>query len=150
MSMNVNDSTNGLVVETRKDNFRILWTYIPLMPTTDVRLASPWLAVVRWLYDGTGNNGMPGAEDNQRMLELDNALGQMEDDEVCFEAYRRIGAGLREFVFYTANQEKFLEGVNAHLASYPEHPIEIKFYRDETWSDLQDLIDDLKPVKLGR
>ena len=83
--MNINDSTNGLV-DTRKDNFRILWTYIPLMPTTDVRLASPWLAVVRWLYDGTGNNGMPGAEDKQRMLELDSALGQMEDDEVCFEA----------------------------------------------------------------
>ena len=112
------------------------------MPTEDARRISPWLTVVRWEYDGSGNNGMPETEENQRMLMLEDALGRVERQGFCVEAYRRVGAGLREYVFYIANRDRFLEEFNTQVADHPTYPIEIKFYEDETWSDLQRLIND--------
>ena len=103
----------------------------------------PWLAVVRWEYDGSENNGMPRAEENQRMILLEAALLKIESGEFCVEAYRRIVAGLREFVYYIGDTEKFIEEFNNHVAGDQLYPIEIKFYKDETWSDFQDLINDL-------
>ena len=53
---------------------------------------------------------MPTTEENQHMLMLDVALGKMERPEFCVEGYRRIGAGLREFVFYIADRDEFRFG----------------------------------------
>jgi hypothetical protein len=61
----------------------------------------------------------------------------------CFEAYRRIGNGLREFIYYVSNCESFMQELNRKLESHPTYPIEIKFYDDEQWSDFAELIDDL-------
>ncbi|WP_144007164.1 DUF695 domain-containing protein, partial [Pelomonas sp. KK5] len=141
-TMNTASEPRGRIVETRKEGHRILWTYVPEMPTADVRSISPWLTVVRWEYDGSGNNGMPEADENQRMLMLEDALGRIERQSFFVEAYRRIGAGLREYVFYAADCDSFLAEFNSHVASHPRYPIEIKFYRDEAWSDLQGLIND--------
>jgi hypothetical protein len=116
------------------------------MPAENSRRAIPWLTVVRWEYDGSENNGMPQTEENQGMLMLEVALGRIERPDFCVEAYRRIGAGIREFVYYIVDSDKFLEEFNVYVAGDPRYPIEIKFYKDETWSDLQDLIDDFKLI----
>lgn len=89
---------------------------------------------------------MPTAEENQHMLKLDAALQKVERPEFCVEGYRRIGAGLREFVFYIADRDKFLEEFNKCVAQDRRYPITIKFYKDEEWSELRDLIDDFKDV----
>ena len=74
---------------------------------------------------------------------LEAALLKIERPEMCVEAYRRIGAGLREFVYYIGERERFIEEFNDRVAEDPRYPIEIKFYKDETWSELRDLINDL-------
>jgi len=107
----------------------------------------PWLTVVRWEYDGSSNKGMPGSEENEHMLLLEAILGKIERPEFCYEAYRRIGAGVREFVYYVANRDQFLEEFNGYAAEEPRYPISITFYKDEAWSELQDLIDDLKTTE---
>lgn len=139
----MNSETRGRIVETCKDGLPILWTYVPEMPEESSRRALPWLTVVRWEYDGSENNGMPHADENQRMLMLEAALLKIERPEMCVEAYRRIGAGLREFVYYIGERERFIEEFNDRVAEDPRYPIEIKFYKDETWSELRDLINDL-------
>jgi hypothetical protein len=133
----------GRVVRTLKNGLPILWTFVPEMPSTDAQLASPWLTIVQWKYDGSDGNGMPNNQENERMLSLEVALGKVERQDFCFEAYRRVGCGLREYVFYVADQEGFLEEFNEHVADQPRYPIEITFYKDETWSELRELIDDL-------
>lgn len=77
------------------------------------------------------------------MLMLEAALGRIERPDFCVESYRRIGAGLREFVYYIADRDKFIDELNAQVERKPRFPIEIKFYKDETWSELRDLINDL-------
>jgi len=77
------------------------------------------------------------------MQRLEVVLGEIARPAFCFEAYRRVGHGLREFVFYVADRDQFLAELNEHLASHPRYPLDIKFYEDESWSDFQRLIDDL-------
>lgn len=104
----------------------------------------PWLTVLRWEYKAPDSDGMPATEENQHMLMLDVAVGTMERPGFCVEVYRRIGAGLREFVFYTADRDKFLEAFNHCVADHPRYPITISFYKDEAWASLRDLIDDFR------
>jgi hypothetical protein len=77
-------------------------------------------------------------------LSCDAALRKIECPDSCVEAYRRIGAGLREFVFYIADREDLLDEFNACVAQDRRYPITIKFYQDEEWSELRELIDDFK------
>jgi hypothetical protein len=107
-------------------------------------LAMPWLTVFRWEYNGSDSEGMPTTEENQHMLMLDVALGKIERHEFCVEGYRRIGAGLREFVFYIADREEFLEEFNRCVAHDRRYPIKVTFYKDEEWTELRDLIDDFR------
>ena len=144
--MTQSSEKRGRIVKTLKDGMPILWTYVPVMPTEDAKPATPWLTVVRWEYDGSENNGMPRPEENQRMLELEAALDKIVRPEFCVEAYRRVGAGLREFVYYIADRDRFLAEFNDDVAEVPRHPIEIRFYLDESWSELQELIDDFSEI----
>ena len=80
------------------------------------------------------------------MMMLEAALSKIERPGFCVEAYRRIGAGLREFVLYVADRDQFLQAFNRHVAHDRPYPISIRFYKDEQWSELQDLIEDFKDV----
>jgi hypothetical protein len=143
--MTIRPEPLGRVVQTCKDGLRILWTYAPEMPAQEVRSAMPWLTVVRWEYDGSGDKGMPGAEEARQMLMLEAVLEKIERVGFCHEAYRRIGAGVREFVYYIAERDQFLQEFNSYAAGDPRYPITIKFYQDEAW--FQGLIDDFETAE---
>jgi hypothetical protein len=144
--MTTRSEASGRIVRTWKDEHRVVWTYVPELPAQDARRAMPWLTVFRWEYDGSRCEGMPTPEENQHMQMLDADLGKVERPEFCHEAYRRIGAGVREFVFYIADPGKFLQEFNNCVTKDRRYPITIKFYNDEDWSELRDLIDDFKDV----
>ena len=141
--MTTDQRPSGRIVETISDGLPVLWTFVPEMPDDTQRKALPWLTVISWAYDGSRTNGMPDQATNQQMLALDAVLSAMERPEHCFEAYRRIGKHLREFVLYASGQDTFIAELNERLAGQPRYPIEITFYPDEEWSDLKLLIDDL-------
>jgi len=145
--MTIPTENMGRIVQTSKDGLRILWTYIPELPLQAARSVMPWLTVVRWEYDGSSNMGMPGSEESEHMLLLETILGKIERPEFCYEAYRRIGAGVREFVYYVVDRDKFLQEFNEYASEDPRYPISVTFYNDEVWSELQDLIKDLQTTE---
>lgn len=145
--MTTRSETLGRIVQTWKDGLRILWTYVPEMPARDARSAMPWLTIVRWEYDGSGNEGMPSVDETRHMLMLEATLGKIEHPAFCLEGYRRIGAGVREFVYYISDRDRFLQEFNSCAAKDSRYPITIKFYEDEAWSELQNLIDDFKTAE---
>lgn len=133
----------GKIVRTLSEGVPVLWTLVPELPSYEQRNASPWLTVVSWAYDGSTRNGMPDDETNAEMLGLEDVLAEIERPGVCHEAYRRIGCGLREFVFYISDRDQFLGELNERLVRHPQYPIEVKFFDDPVWSDFQKLIVDL-------
>jgi hypothetical protein len=136
---------SGKIFQTLKDGIPILWTLVPEIPPEDVRSTLNWLVVISWKYDGSSRNGMPQEDVSSQMLKFEDALTTLERPNFCFEAYRRIGNHLREFVLYIADRDNFMAAFNEQLAEHPRYPIDIKFYEDESWSELRELIDDLGP-----
>jgi hypothetical protein len=138
-----NSEIRGRIVRTHEDGIPILWSFVPEMPPDADRKLLPWMIVISWKYDGSQKNGMPDPEVNERMKNLDTALGDMEAPGFCWEAYRRIGNGLREFVLYASSCDAYMSQLNRKLDGHPRYPIEIKFYDDEDWSEFRQLVDDL-------
>lgn len=118
----------------------VLYVLIAELPDPDVRRQLPQLVVVSWKYNGDDNNGMPPPETNSRMMELDDILSSQFEDKVdSFRAYSRTGDNLKEFTYYVASTDAFMDRLNASLRDSPWFPIEITFVHDADWSDLRDI-----------
>ena len=105
----------------------------------------PQLIVIAWQYGGDANNGMPNEGDKKRMETFEGAL---EDGVIAkglgIHAVTRTGNGLKEFEYYFSDQEQFMSHFNEAMAPFERFPIDIKFYNDPNWDELQRFIDMIK------
>jgi Family of unknown function (DUF695) len=122
----------------------VIWSFEAEWPDPEVRQQRPWLTVVSWRYDSTANNGMPMDDERAKMLDLELALDPLEDCTNSFQAYRRTGNGLKEFVYYVGDQGEFMARFNDLLAGHPSYPLEVHFFEDRTWSDFEKLLADFR------
>ncbi len=83
---------------------------------------------------------MPDLATNANMLLLEGKLTDaFEEKQHSEHVYNRTGNGLKEFAFYVADTDAFMEQLNLSLNGLPKFPIKITFYRDDTWSDFGEL-----------
>jgi len=127
----------GVIGEIEEDGLPVVFKFVDLLPPEETRARLGWLTVISWKYDGGPRNGMPATDTNARMLALEHALDDIEQKGHCRHAYSRTGNSLKEFVYYIADRERFIAAFNDALAGHPRYPIEIHFYEDRGWSDLQ-------------
>ena len=126
----------------------VIYKFLSQLPNEKVKHSLPWLTVVSWKYDGSTNNGMPLPETNKSMISLEDALEKIQGEGLIYQSvYSATGNNLKEFVFYIADQEKFMQKFNVALSHEPVYPIEINFYEDKEWSDLSKLISDFSAAK---
>ena len=86
---------------------------------------------------------MPPDEINESMITLEDGLETIEGrGEVFFDVYTGTGNNRKEFVFYIADREQFMGHFTKALSGHPVYPIEINFYKDKEWSDLEKLQSD--------
>ena len=121
----------------------VVYKFMNEFPDENTRESMPWLTVVSWKYNGSSNNGMPPSEVNKQMIKLEDGLEKIEGREsLYFDVYSVTGNDLKEFVFYIADREKFMSNFNSALKGHEVYPIEINFYEDKGWSDLEKLQSD--------
>lgn len=133
--------TSGIIGSVTEDGFPVIYALVTELPSESRRRQLSHLAVVSWKYDGSSRNGMPAPDTNERMLQLEAILSEaFEDKSGSAHAYHRTGNGLKEFVYYISDPGAFMTEINRSLRSLPRLPIDIRFYQDEEWSDLQRLI----------
>ena len=121
----------------------VIYKFVNTLPEEAVRAKLTWLTVISWKYDGSSNNGMPLADENQSMTALEGAIqDHIESDDVLRHAYSRTGNNLKELVYYIHDQKEFLEAFNKTLSRHPRYPVEIKFYQDAEWEDFKKLLND--------
>lgn len=129
----------GIIGQTTEDGFPVVFKFVDELPHQEDRERLPWLTVISWKYDGSSRNGMPPETVNQEMLALEHAIDGTESPALCRHAYSRTGNGLKELVYYTSDQDQFMDALNDALREHPRFPIEITFYEDRQWSDFQKL-----------
>jgi hypothetical protein len=97
--------------------------------------------IIAWAYDGTSHNGMPDPDTNAKMRLLEEKLTDaFEEKQLSERAYSRTGNNLKEFAFYVADTGAFMKQLNLSLNGLPRFPINVTFYRDDTWSDFGELV----------
>jgi hypothetical protein len=96
-----------------------------------------WLTVIAWRYGRAENNGMPLPAVNSQMVDLEHAIDSIQESELCVQVYSRTGNGLKELVYYISDRDEFIKAFNEALAHHPRYPLEIEFFNDPEWGDLQ-------------
>ena len=105
----------------------------------------PWFTVVSWKYDGSDKNGMPTDSVNNKMIEFEKVLeSAFENTKVSKHAYNRTGNNLKEFNYYISNREKFMTQFNKAFVEQERYPIEINFYKDSEWTEMNNLINNFE------
>ncbi len=135
----------GIVGKAIEDGFPVIYKFVDEEPAAAKRAKLPWLTVISWRYDGAESNGMPQKRVNERMVELEDALGE----NVVAEGFGdhviiRTGANLKELIYYIRDQDQFMKRLNAAFKGHSAYPIEIKFYNDLKWTEFQKLRSDFE------
>jgi hypothetical protein len=128
--------------QTHEDGLPVLYKLLVReLPAADAAERLPWLTIISWDYDGSGTNGMPPEADNERMMVLEETIStQLERDGFLLQTYSRTGNNLKELYYYINDRDSFIEAFNAALAGHERYPIEITFYQDPKWQDLQEVL----------
>ena len=125
--------TWATAVSTNSHNGRkIIFRYAEhLRPTFD-RGSQPIRIIIVWKYKS--ENGQPIAEDNQRMILLEDALeSALETDRFATLAMVSTGEDLREWTYYARSESEFMARLNYALAGMAAFPIEIHSASDPSW-----------------
>ena len=136
------DQPKGTIGRTYEDGKPVIYKFVNELPPAEPRSRLPWLTVITWEYDGDDNNGMPAEAEREGMINLEQAIDGIEADGAARHAYSRTGNDLKELVYYIHDQDQFMASFNQVLANHPRYPIEIEFYEDPDWEDLQELLED--------
>lgn len=108
--------------------FRIRTSRPSYQDTSDFHTA----VTIGWRYDSP--TGFPEGEDKERILAFERAT----DNLTWRNGYSELvqvgtGIGLKEWLFYTRDRERFMDELNRSLASLPAFPLSIEFYDDPEW-----------------
>lgn len=81
------------------------------------------------------------------MIDLEHAIENLEQEGYCLYAYSRTGNNLKELVYYISDRDEFMEEFDKALRDQPVYPIEINFYEDRGWKDLQQILEMFRKAK---
>ena len=96
------------------------------------------LIVISWAYIGN-ESGMPQREVHQMMNAFEDALeAGTEKRNVAFQALSITGNGKKEWRYYAADTDNFMESLNADLVGHEAYPLEIQSFLDPEWSALRE------------
>jgi hypothetical protein len=114
------------------------------LPDASRRSAHAQLIVVGWPYDGN-ETGLPSAADTTSMLDFESAVeGGLERTGVGLQVASITGAGHKEWRYYSADADAFVDALNASLDGHPTYPLEIEMFDDPEWEGLQQLLQGLE------
>lgn len=135
----------GIIGRYYENDMPVIVKFDSKLPKDSERSRCSILTVVSWKYEESKNNGLPLANDNSRMILLEEALDNCSTKSGVFRhAYSRTGNNLKELVYYATDQEGFLGELNKALVGHDRYPIEITFYNDKEWTEMKELINNFK------
>jgi hypothetical protein len=97
------------------------------------------LIVVSWLLESADGNGLPNEDELDEMEFFENLM----DEALVEKGTARLmtvftGEGVREWQFYTDDEEFFMRKFNEAMEGKPVLPIEIEAFEDENWDAYRD------------
>lgn len=111
---------------------KIIFRYAKQLSARFDRGSQPIRIIIVWKYQSV--NGMPNAEDHDRMNLLEDTLQSvLNGDRFATLALVSTGEDLREWTYYSRSEDEFIERLNHAFADMPKFPIEIHTACDPSW-----------------
>lgn len=140
------ENNKGIIGEYYENELPVIVKFVNELPAQEIRSKFTILTVISWKYNGCNNNGMPEDEINLKMVSLESAIENSDNNNSNYtHAYSRTGNNIKELIYYSCSQETFMDNLNETLAENERYPIEINFYEDSEWLELQKLLRDFEP-----
>lgn len=125
-------------------------------PTAELRAACPHLLIVTWKF-GETSTGMPTAEEDARVLELEASLDAgmyagmhagmhagvhagIDGTEAGVLAAVITGNGGKEWLYYTSDPDRFMEAFNLAVSGREPYPLAFEGLVDTEWKALAELV----------
>lgn len=106
------------------------------------RAKLPHLIMIGWAYEGDAG-GMPPADELAQMEAFEAAVDKGLETEGAGVAVACVtGQGAREWRYYTADPDVFMDALNEALDGHPDYPIDFKAFEDPEWEALSELLDE--------
>ncbi len=98
---------------------------------------------IEWPYESESPGPPPNVK--QQMDGFEGAIEDLTDDNELSELMLvRTGLGIREWLFYSCDQPRFMERFNALLAGHPAYPLRISFVNDPDWKLWREMVDEVR------
>lgn len=106
------------------------------LPSTEERQRNDKLVIATWAYSGI-ETGMPDDETKQLTNRFEEAIEQsFEHSAIGVLVASLTGNHRKEWRFYTADVDAFLNAFNESLAEHPAYPLELNVFEDPDWNGL--------------
>lgn len=136
------EDPGGVIAKIMEDDKPVILAITKGNYTNENKNKFPQLIIIAWKYDGSENNGMPSEEDKEKMNLFQDVLEhEVISKGLGIHAVSRTGNNLKEFEYYFADQEAFMQEFNNAFSKYDRFPIDIKFYKDPEWKELKHFMD---------
>lgn len=94
----------------------------------------PILVSIYWHYTPANEGGMPDAETNNGQIALEDSLEKLDSKEFSFLMLVVTGNGRKEWHWYVADVEIWMNKLNELLKDQPVYPIQIENSSQPDWS----------------
>ena len=109
-------------------------------PSTADRELFCKLILVSWNYDPE-SSGMPARAVHADMQMFEDALeGGTEFKGVAVQVLSLTGGGLKQWRYYAADVDEFMESLNADLRGHAAYPLEMESFEDPDWNGLSEFL----------
>jgi hypothetical protein len=95
----------------------------------------PRLVNLYWRYEPGREQAMPGPEDYEHMLRLEEHLEKVEGRDVGFLVLSVTGGCRKEWILYVRSDDVFISAFNAQVQGEARFPIEIESAADPSWGN---------------
>ncbi len=107
-------------------------------PSTEDQAQFSRLVIISWYYKGN-ESGMPELDIHKKMNAFEDALeAGTEKRQVAFQALSITGDGKKEWRYYAADMDEFMNSLNTDLSGHEEYPLQIQSFLDPDWSALRE------------
>ncbi|MDQ0462973.1 hypothetical protein QO010_000721 [Caulobacter ginsengisoli] len=139
--MTTADNDPWLSLQDGPDGDAVFIRALRTPPSDSDRAHFPVLIVAAWPYEHDGAGGLPDKKTYDQMHRFQEAVfAALVESGVGMEAASLLGRGVKEWRYYAADAERFLEVFNQALDALPAFPIEMQSYDDPDWDGLTELL----------
>lgn len=122
----------------------IIYRSMHAVPAGEKESDFPYLINIYWAFDAESDNGLPDTSSIEAQTKFENQLESLDSNGISHLMLVVTGNGRKEWIWYVANIEPWMDEFNNLLADCSVYPIEIENDFDPEWNTYHNFVAGIK------